>query len=91
MTAAAPTVLVDRTGKVWRGDRLLGYVDRWDARPYRMGQKVVSTWRYVNVVGWPSRDRYPTRAAAVEALVGAVAGGGPDEVHPARGTCGGGS
>jgi hypothetical protein len=71
MTAPAPAVRVDRTGKVWRGDRLLGYVDRWDRGTDRMGRpKVASTWRWVNVAGWPSRDRYPTRAAAVDALVG---------------------
>jgi hypothetical protein len=70
MTAPAPTVRVDRTGKVWLGDRLLGYVDRWERGLDRMGRpRECRFWRWVNVAGWPSRDRYPTRAAAVEALV----------------------
>ncbi len=70
---AAPTVRVDRTGKVWRGDRLLGYVDRSARRTDRMGRpKALSTWRYVNVAGWTSHHRYPTRAAAVDALAGAA-------------------
>jgi hypothetical protein len=61
---------VDRTGKVWRGDRLLGYVDHASDR---LGPpKNSATWRYVNTAGWVSRDRYPTRAAAVEALAGAA-------------------
>jgi hypothetical protein len=72
MTAPAPTVRVDRIGKVWRGDRLLGYVDRYERGVDRTGRpKAARTWRWVNVAGWASRDRYPTRAAAVGALVGA--------------------
>jgi hypothetical protein len=68
MTAAA--VRVDRTGKVWRGDRLLGWVDHASDR---LGPpKTTRDWRYVNVAGWVSRDRYPTRAAAVDALAGAL-------------------
>jgi hypothetical protein len=69
MTAPAPSVRVDRTGRVWRGDRLLGYVDRYQ----RMGpRQQVRTWRYVNLGGHTSPDRYPTRAAAVDALAGAM-------------------
>jgi len=60
-------VRVDRTGKVWLGARPLGYVDRATGR---LGEPAkASTWRYVNTAGWVSADRYPTRAAAVEALV----------------------
>jgi hypothetical protein len=68
VTASAPSVRVDRTGKVWRGDRLLGYVDRSD-RWHPFEQR---TWRYVLTNGWASRSRYPTRAAAVDALAGAL-------------------
>jgi hypothetical protein len=69
VSAPTPALRVDRTGKVWRGDRLLGYVDRYE----RMGSRQqVRTWRYVTPFGHTSRDRYPTRAAAVEALAGAV-------------------
>jgi hypothetical protein len=59
-----PTVRVDRTGKVWRGDRLLGYVDRYDSRG-------AHSWRWVNVADWSSGERFLTRAAAVDALGGA--------------------
>jgi hypothetical protein len=66
MTAPTATLRVDRTGKVWRGDRLLGYVDRYDSG----GQ--AHSWRWVNVAGWSSGERFLTRAAAVDALVGAA-------------------
>jgi hypothetical protein len=55
---------VDRTGKVWRGERLLGYVDT-----YRPPSAPPGRWRYVDVAGRTSPERYPTRAAAVAALV----------------------
>jgi hypothetical protein len=68
MTAPAPTVRVDRDGRVWRNDWLIGWVDRYE----RMGSRQpVRTWRWVNLGGHTSPDRYPTRAAAVQALVGA--------------------
>jgi hypothetical protein len=69
MTTPTPTLRIDRTGKVWRGDRLLGYVDRYE----RMGSRQpVQTWRWVNLGGHTSPGRYPTRAAAVDALAGAA-------------------
>jgi streptogramin lyase len=71
MIAPAPTVRVDRTGRVWRNDWLIGWVDRLD-RFNRSASFEHRTWRYVNVAGHTSRDRYPTRAAAVQALVGAA-------------------
>lgn len=68
MTAPTTPVRVDRAGKVWRGDTLLGYVDRHERTGPR---QPVRSWRYVTPYGHTSPDRYPTRAAAVEALVGA--------------------
>lgn len=73
--APASAVRVDRAGKVWRGDTLVGYVDRFDDYGVsfdRLGRvRHLRTWRVIDAAGRRSRDRYPTRAAAVDALVGA--------------------
>lgn len=57
-----------RDGTVLRGDRLLGYVDRWDHRS-RPPARPLRSWRWVMPGGQVSPVRFGTRGEAVQALL----------------------